>query len=68
LTIGELLNTEVPDLEFYMGKSTDKTGTVPTYPRECDERFENCDSFETEVIDFYSFLFIFGRPQIQACI
>jgi predicted Ser/Thr protein kinase len=53
LTFEELLNTEIPDLGCYKSKSKNKTGIVPTHPRECGERFEKWDSFEAEVNEFW---------------
>jgi hypothetical protein len=38
-TFGKLLNCKFPDLDKRKSRTTNKTGTAPTYPREFGEKF-----------------------------
>ena len=52
VTFEELLNYSLPKLENFQSCTDNKTGTVPTYPRDCGHTFEEWDSFSKEVDDF----------------
>lgn len=52
-TFETLLKVEVPDLNKYESTTTNKDGTVPTYPRECGRSFQVWDTFDKEVKEFY---------------
>ena len=53
ITFNRVLNERIPDLNKYDSTTTNKDGTVPTYPRECGRSFEDWLGFEQEVGDFY---------------
>ena len=52
-TFEKLLNYPIPTLSTYASTTNNKTGTVPTYPRDCGRSIESWDSFSKEVYDFY---------------
>ena len=52
VTFKELLNYSIPNLNSFEYTTNNKTGTVPTYPRDCGRSFEDWASFTQEVNDF----------------
>jgi hypothetical protein len=53
VNFNELLNKRIPYLNKYDNTTTNKDGTVPTYPRDCGRSFEDWVGFEQEVENFY---------------
>jgi hypothetical protein len=52
-TFERLLKEKVPDLNKYESTTTNRDGTVPTYPRECGRTFQVWNTFDEEVEEFY---------------
>jgi hypothetical protein len=52
-TFHQLLHETIPDLNNFKTKTTSKTETVPTNPRECGRSFTEWISFDQEVREFY---------------
>jgi hypothetical protein len=51
-TFENLLNSQLPTLSNLESTTDNKTGTVPTYPRDCGRGLETWDSFAQDVDDF----------------
>ncbi|KAJ3250173.1 hypothetical protein HK103_003791 [Boothiomyces macroporosus] len=52
-TFKTLVQEKVPDLNKYETTTSNRTGTVSTYPRECGRSFKDWDTFYQELAAFY---------------